>query len=271
MNQPLVSALVLNYRSPAETVRCVKALLAQTIADQLEIIVIDNHSNDDSIGRIRNNLRSYPQVRIVETPRNIGYGKGNNRGETYAHGTYVLIINPDNELEANGIEQMVDALQHDPAIGIIGPKLMHPDGTLRDSQRSFPTLLNVFIKRTPLRHLFRERMEHYLQWNHDSNQVRDVDWIAGACFLIRRDLFGQLGGFDPRFFLFFEDTDLCRRVWQAGKRVVYFPLVQATDRKKRLSDGGFFAIFTKWTVREHLRSAVLYFWKWRGQSASRSH
>ncbi len=261
---PLLSALVLNYRSPAETIRCVNALLAQTIADQMEIIVIDNHSEDDSIGRIRNRFGKNPRVHIVETQRNIGYGRGNNEGERRASGTYILVINPDNELEPAGIERMIEAMETDASIGLLGPKLVYPDGTTRDAQRKFPTVTDIFIKRTLLRHFFHGRMDTYLQKKHDTNKVRDVDWVAGACFLVRRSDFETLGLFDPRYFLFFEDTDLCRRMWRSGKRVVYFPLVHATDRKNRLSEGGFLAVFTRWTMREHLRSAARYFWKWHG-------
>jgi GT2 family glycosyltransferase len=94
-------------------------------------------------------------------------------------------------------------------------------------------------------------------------RMLEVDWIAGACFMMPRTLFLELGGFDPRFFLFFEDTDLCRRVKQRGKKVVFASSVHALDRKERLSGGGVLELFTKRTARIHLASAVKYFWKWR--------
>ncbi len=258
-----VSALVLNYRSPQETVNCVQALLKQSISDQLEIIVIDNHSEDDSIGVLRNRLQKFDHIKIIETPQNIGYGQGNNRGEHYAAGEYTFITNPDNQLEPDGLEKMIDVLQKDSSIGIIAPQLVFPDGTIRDSYRRFPTLTDVFIKRTFLRNLFPERLHHYTQEKDDHSQIKEVDWVVGACLLMRRDLFDQLGGFDPRFFPFFEDVDLCRRVHQLGKKVLYYPEVKAMDSKSRLSQGGILALFTKWTVREHLRSALRYFGKWR--------
>ncbi|MDB4978522.1 MAG: hypothetical protein JWM56_708 [Candidatus Peribacteria bacterium] len=259
----IASALVLNYRSPRETVGCVRALLAQTIADQLEVLIIDNYSDDDSIGIIRNTFSQEPKVRMIEKPLNTGYGAGNNKGENYATGKYLLIINPDNKLEPDGLEKMIHAMEADETIGILAPKLVHEDGSIRESARSFPTVWGVFIKRTLLRHFFRDSVERYLHSKEDPTKTRDVDWVVGACFLMRRTLFKELQGFDERFFLFFEDADLCRRIWQTGKRVVYFPHVQATDRKLRLSQGGFVTIFTKWTVREHLKSAARYFWKWR--------
>ncbi len=243
--------------------RCVQALLMQTIAQELEIIIVDNHSQDDSIGILRNRFGQYPHIRIVENERNRGFGQGNAAGIRHATGTYLLIINPDVTLPHNGLEQMTHAMEADPSIGLLGPQLRFEDGTIRRSFRSFPRLSDVFIKRTILRFFLRKRLDHYLSTSIDPSQVQDVDWLAGGCILMQRTFFNELGGFDRRFFLFFEDTDLCRRIWNAGKRVVYYPTVRAADGKQRLSEGGCFSIFTKKTVRIHLCSAVRYFWKWR--------
>lgn len=257
-----VSAIVLNYRSPQLTVRCVQSLLKQSLIQQMEIIVVDNHSEDDSIGVLRNRLSAFPEVRLVETAKNIGYGKGNTKGASLAQGEYVLIINPDNELQHDGVEQLAQRMEEQPTIGIIAPKLLHPDGTVRESFRTFPTLLDVIVKRTFLRQLFPERMRRFLHEDKEYTESTDVDWVVGACFLIRRADFDLLGGFDPRFFLFFEDTDLCRRMWKTGKRVVYEPGVTARDQKQRLSGQGFFSIFLTRIGWIHLQSACKYFWKW---------
>ena len=260
---PLVSAIVLNYCTPQHAVRCVQSLLGQTIADKLEILIIDNHSQDDSIGVLRNRLGHIPSVRILEHPKNSGYGAGNTLGIRAANGTYLLIINPDNELKPNALELMVNAMEKDPTIGIAAPKLIQEDGTIRDSYRTFPQIIDLIIKRTFLHNHFPERMRKYLQWDTDPTKIRDVDWVVGACLLMRKDFYLALEGFDLRFFLFFEDTDLCRRCWEAGKRVVYFPAAQGSDRKSRLSEGGVLALLTKQTARIHLVSAMKYFWKWR--------
>lgn len=263
--EPLVSAIVLNYRCGRLAWTCVEALLRQSIADQLEILVVDNHSEDDSIGYLRNHAAgAAARVHILETSRNLGYGQGNTLGVRRARGEYILIINPDNELEPRGLELLVAEISRDPSIGIVAPKLVQEDGSVRESFRTFPTLADLFIKRSPmLRRFFPERMRRYLQTDRETIRMRQVDWVAGACFLMRRSLFLELGGFDPRFFLFFEDTDLCRRCRDVGKKVVYLPSVQARDRKRRLSEGGVFALFTKKTARIHLLSALKYFWKWR--------
>jgi len=265
---PKVSAIVLTYRSPKDTLACVRALLGQTLGDALEVIVVDNHSDTDSIGILRTQLSKDPRIRLVETKRNLGYGKGNNFGVRYATGEYLLIINPDNMMPPEALQKLVEKMEKDPTIGILAPKLVFPIGTVRDSARAFPSFFDVFIKRTALRYLFPRRLAAYTRSAAPADQTspQDMDWIAGACLLLRRSFYNELQGFDPRFFLFFEDIDLCRRTWAAGKRVVYDPTITVADREHRLSEGGVLTLLTKKTVRWHLASAVKYFWKWKGCS-----
>jgi len=258
----LVSALVLNYRTPLDAVACAKNLQKQTIAGCMEIIVIDNHSDDDSIGILRNRLADFGNVKIVETNKNLGFGKGNNFGERYAEGDFILILNPDTEPEPSAVEKLIGVLKSDESIGIIAPKLKFSDGTIRDSYRTFPTIIDLVIKRTFLKRLFKGRLKRYLQHEKNPLYVRDTDWVVGAFMLMRRSLFEELRGFDPGFFLFFEDTDICRRCWMSGKRVLYYPEVTARDRKHRLSGTGIMPLITTKAGRAHIISAVKYFIKW---------
>ncbi len=261
--QPLVSAIIVTTWTPQDAVKCVQALLKQTIASEIEILVIDNHSEDDSIGTMRVHFGHHPQVRLLESNRNRGYGGGNNYAARYARGEYLLIINPDNELEPTGLERMVQTFRADPGIGVLAPKLQFSDGSVRDSARSFPSFFDVLVKRTFLQYFFPHRMRRYLQTDAPHVPLRDVDWVVGACLFFRKDFYDQLGGFDERFFLFFEDIDLCRRTHVAGKRVVFASTIVAQDRKQRLSGGGFFSLLFRRTGRIHITSALKYFWKWR--------
>lgn len=289
MSSPQVSAIVLNYRTPQHTVRCVQALLGQAMSSELwamstkeipsahssqlkaqswlEVIVVDNHSTDDSIGVLRNRTKHNPRVRIIEARRNIGFGQGYNLGARHARGKYLLINNPAKLLHRDALDRMTAMMEEDASIGILGPRLVQEDGTTRDSFRAFPSILDVLAKRTPLKHLVPGRMRRYLRTDANPEEPHDTDWVIGGCFLIRRDLWEELGGFDRRFFLFFEDIDLCRRLWEKGKRVIYYPQVQATDRKRRLSEGGIPSLLLHRTGRSHIASAVKYFWKWRGARA----
>lgn len=267
--QPRVTAIVLNTWAGRQTVACVKNLLNQTVADAMEVIVVDNHSQDDSIGYIRNNLKD-PRVRIAETRRNLGFGGGYGTGLTLARGEYVLINNPDKMLERDGIERLLRELENDTSIGIIAPKLVHDDGTVRSSARAFPRPLDVIAKRTALGKLLPDHVERYLQSGQPLTGMRDVDWVVGGCLLARTQLLrDELRGFDRRFFLFFEDIDLCRRCWNAGKRVVFHADVTASDRKRRLSEMNLFRMPFNRVGRAHIVSALKYFWKWRGKPMPR--
>lgn len=260
---PLISAIVLNTWAGRQTVACVRQLLNQTVAEHMEVIVVDNHSRDDSIGYIRNNLQD-PRVRIVENRRNLGFGGGYGTGLRLARGEYVLINNPDKILEQGGVERLMQALKNDPDIGIIAPKLVHEDGTVRSSARAFPRPFDVIAKRTAIGRLFPRHVERYLQEDRPLTGMRDTDWVVGGCLLMRTDLLRELNGFDPRFFLFFEDIDLCRRCWLKNKRVVFHADVHATDRKRRLSEINLFLMPFSFIGRAHIASAVKYFWKWKG-------
>lgn len=263
MNARRISVVILNYRSPWPAVKCVQHLLKQTVADQMEIILIDNHSEDDSVGILHNHLDTLPNVRIVETASNAGFGAGYNLGIAQASGEYILVNNPAKLMQPDGVEKLLQKMEQEPDIGIIAPKLDFGDGTARLSARTFPSPLDVIAKRTWLQHFSKKRLQSYLQLDHSIDEERDTDWIAGGCFMIRKDLFTQLGGFDDRFFLFFEDTDLCKRCHELGKRVVYYPQVSALDRKNRLSDMNTWKMLTSKVGRAHLMSGCKYFWKWR--------
>lgn len=258
----LVSVLILNYRNAKAAVACVEELLGQTIIDEMEILVIDNHSEDDSIGILRNRLSQYPNVRLIETSGNHGFGYGYNTGARYASGKYLLINNPDKVLPPDGIEQLVTRLEADSSIGIIAPKLVHPDGSRRLSMRAFPRIIDILARRSFVKAICPNCLQRYLMADTDPDAETKVDWVVGGCFLVSKTLFDDLGGFDERFFLFFEDTDICRRVRQRQKSVLYYPQVIATDKRNRLSGESFWDLLLKKTGRIHVVSAIKYFWKW---------
>lgn len=252
---------MLNFRNPIATVACVRNLLLQSKADEMEIIVVDNHSDDESILYLRNNLKD-ERVRIVETPTNGGFGFGYNTGARYAHGKYLLVNNPDKQLQKDGALKLLARMEQDPGLGIIGPKILHPDGTRRLSMRRDPRPIDILARRSFLGRLFPSTLKRYLMLEKDPDSESIVEWVVGGCFLIPRGLFLGLGGFDERFFLFFEDTDLCRRCREAGKKILYYPVVVATDKRRRLSGETFSDLFLSKIGRIHMVSAVKYFRKW---------
>ncbi len=265
-----VTAIVLNFRTPLNAVRCVQALKGQSVADRLKILVVDNHSDDDSAGILRVRLAAHPDVQLLESAVNAGFGAGNALAIRRIETPFLMVINPDNELSPDALEIMLSRMDADPKIGIVAPKLVHEDGSVRDSSRSFPGIKDVVAKRTPLRSLFPRSLDRYLQASESPDRERATDWVVGACMLMRTDVYKQIGGFDERFFLFFEDIDLCRRMWDAGWKVVYCPAAVATDRKRRLSEGGVLSLLRRPAGRAHIRSAISYFAKWAGKKRPES-
>lgn len=266
--RPLVTAIVLNYRSPRDTIQCVRALLAQTIADDLDILIVDNHSDDESIGWLRAQFGDHPGIRFIEEKDNSGYGRGNNAALTKAKGEFVLIINPDNTMPPDALQRMLAPLRKNPDVGIVGPALVHPDGSTRPSARQFPRMIDLIAKR--LRpDAWQKKYERWLD-TIKAKEETEVDWLVGACLLMRMELLTSLGGFDPRFFLFFEDIDLCRRVHLLEKKVLYLPQIRVLDRKHRLSGASLLSLLRRKTTWIHLGSALKYFGKWGAPSPNPS-
>ncbi len=224
--------------------------------------MIDNHSDTDALGILQNRLRDLPNVRLIESNHNAGFGGGYAVGIRQAQGRYLLLNNPAKILEPDGVQKMIDRMERDPSVGIVAPKLIHHDGTVRSSARSFPHLFDVIFKRLPGT-TNTKNVRRYLQSDISPDEERTVDWVIGGCLLMKTDLMKQLGGFDPRFFLFFEDIDLCRRVHKLGQSILYFPQAVAVDRKQRFSEMPLWKLPLRKAGRAHIISALKYFWKWR--------
>lgn len=189
---------------------------------KLQVIVVDNASSDGSAALIR---ERYPTVDLVESPVNLGFGRANGLVLPRACARYVLLLNTDAFVAPDTLEKTLAYMEANPDCGVLGVKLVGRDGELQPSCRYFPTPWNVFLWRTGLSHLFlRTRLVDDMAWDHAS--VRDCDWVPGCYYLMRRDVIDQVGLFDPRYFLYYEEVDHCRAVKAAGWRVIYFPDTQ---------------------------------------------
>lgn len=261
----LVSAVMLNYNSKYFPKMCIEAFRRGKMDFEYEIIAVDNASDDPiSLGYLEHAAEK-GVVQLVKTEKNLGYGGGNNLGAARARGKYILILNPDIFVNEDSVQKMVDYMEKHSEVGMLGPKLVYPDGTVQDSCRRNMSFMDLVVKRTFLRWLpgFRKRVEKYTMDDFSHNEMREVDLLVGACLLIPREVYEQVGGFDKRYFLFMEDFDLCREVAKLGKKIVYFPEVEVTHNHKRLSGGNIFTLLRKKVFWIHVGSAFKYFWKWR--------
>ncbi|MFA6534321.1 MAG: glycosyltransferase family 2 protein [Patescibacteria group bacterium] len=259
-----LSIVILVYKSKGLLRQCLKGLRLLRLAIPYEVIVVDNGSGDGCGEMVRT---EFPEVKYIATEKNLGYSGGNNLGLQQATGRYVMIINPDILILTNELEKMVRYLDEHPAVGILGSKLINPDGTLQYSCYCFPSFLMPFYRRTILGRLpgLRQKVERYLMMNWDHKESREVDWLLGGCQMIRRSALDKVGLLDERFFMYFDDVDYCRRFWEAGFSVVYFAEAEVVHYHQRTSAESWwlFGLFHK-TSREHIKSWLKYFAKYAG-------
>ena len=226
-----VAAVVVSYNVADLLVRCVASLRADGVE---RIVVVDNASADRSVAAIR---AADPGVEVLALSENLGYGAGANRGVARTDEPFVLVMNPDVEVEPGSTKVLLDALAADPGLGVVGPGIETPDGDLYPSARTFPALgdaaghafLHFVWPSNPFSRRYR-----MLDWDH--GEARDVDWVAGTYLLARRQAWDQVGGFDEAFFMYMEDVDLCWRLHRAGWRVGYEPAARIRHAIGRSTD-----------------------------------
>ncbi len=200
----------------------------------LEIIVVDNASHDDSVAMLR---ETFPQVVVIANAENRGFTGGNNQGLAAATGDFLLLLNPDTEIVGDALPRMIAYLQNHPGVGMIGPQLLNPDGSVQSSRRRFPTLPVLFLESTWLEKLApRKSLRYYYAQEQPDDAIQDVDWITGAAMLTRREVIAQVGGMDEGFFMYSEELDWCRRIREAGWRVIYFPEARVTHHEGKSSE-----------------------------------
>ena len=228
-----VSAVVVSYNSAGYLAPCLASLRAEGVD---EIVVVDNASVDGSVEAAR---MADPAAEVVETGANLGFGTGANRGVTLTSGDYLLILNPDTVVEPGTVKALVAALDRDPGLGLVGPRMENLDGTVYPSVRRFPDLAvafgHAFVGLVWPANPFTRRYR-MLDWDHDL-AASDVDWVGGACLLVRRTAYDVVAGFDEGYFMYVEDVDLCWRLHQAGWRIGYEPagrVVHALGASSRL-------------------------------------
>lgn len=258
-SQPVVlSIVIVHYRAPNDLEVCLRSLAEARIAVPHEVCIIDNRSEDGAVEMVR---RRFPTVKIIVNQENVGFGRAINQAFRQTSGGYVLVLNPDIIVRPGAIERLCRYLDAQATVALCAPKLLNPDGTLQYSCRTDYTLGVYLFRRTPLGGWFpghRILRDHLMRgWNHET--VRDVDWVLGAAFMLRRTAFSADGVMDERFFLYFEDVDLCVRLRRAGWRVVYLPESVMVHAHQRASAGGLLAR----ARREHLKSWLKFEWKHR--------
>jgi N-acetylglucosaminyl-diphospho-decaprenol L-rhamnosyltransferase len=214
-----VLAVVINFNAAEHLVGCVGSLLAAGA----DVVVVDNASSDDSKALLS---AAHPDVRWIDAGANLGYGGGANLGAA-GSGADVLVCNPDLTVDPGAVRALADRLAAEADLGVVGPLVRNQDGTVYPSARTFPDLVDA-IGHGLLGLLLPQnrftRRYRLLDWDHRDR--RTVDWVSGACLLVRRKAWDAVGGFDTTYFMYLEDVDLCWRIGRAGWRVAFEPAAE---------------------------------------------
>lgn len=241
--QPDLSIIIINWKSVGFLRKCLRSVNANTRTISFEVIVVDNASGDNCQEMV---AREFPSVRYVQSDCNLGFARANNLGFQHSSGRHLLFLNPDTEVIASAIENMTHVLEKDARAGIVGPKLLNSDGSVQTSCiRSFPSLISEVLDVE----LLRQRFPHSRLWGTRALFAREnasaaVDAVSGACLMIRRQLFEQIGLFTTSYFMYAEDVDLCLKARQAGWINLFVPNATVTHhggQSSRSQDDGNFA------------------------------
>ncbi|MEW6755307.1 MAG: glycosyltransferase family 2 protein [Candidatus Latescibacterota bacterium] len=219
-------------------------------------MVVDNASPESQVAQT---AARFGPVRFQRNARNLGFAAACNQGLHLGRGRYCLLLNPDVLIDGPAIDGLLELLDQHPEAAVAAPRLVHLDGSLQLSCRRFPSLRAILLRGLHLRRLAPVAVDRYLMADWDHATCRAVDWVIGACLMVRRSAVEAVGGFDAGFFLYYEDVDLCYRARQAGWSVLYDPGLVVPHAHRRESA----ALLPRRQTIEHLRSLVRLFWKHR--------
>jgi len=260
-SRPELSIIIVSWNGRELLSTCL-ASMARWLSYPHEIIVVDNASTDGTVGMIS---ATFPMVRLIRNSQNAGFATANNQGLALAQANYVAFLNPDTKLINEPFQHLMTELKSDQNIGAIGPQLMNPDLSHQPSVRTFPRWADQVITLLKLRHFLRASriMRRYLAAHLVNTQTSaEVDELTGAAIVMPTDLIRKLGGWDEKYWIWFDDVDLCQRIHRAGRQVRYDP------RSNLIHVGG--AIFAQvisvrkqvWYLRSLWRYARRYWNPW---------
>ncbi len=214
-----LSVIILSYNTKDLTTSCVNSIVEQYKKEldenRFEIIVVDNNSEDGDFEAISKLRETISNLKVIESKENLGFGKGCNLGASKAEGELLLFLNSDTEIKNQGFIKMVNYLSDNKNIGILGGKLKNADGTSQLSCGKFYSLFNLFLVLLGFNKSFNLR--------ESPNIIKKVDWVSGASFMIKKDIFNKVNGFEKEFFMYIEDMELCFRVKKEGFLTYFYP------------------------------------------------
>ncbi|MFA5023774.1 MAG: glycosyltransferase family 2 protein [Patescibacteria group bacterium] len=259
-----LSIIIVNYNNQEKLINCLNSLQL-IVSLNYEIIVVDNASHDD----LRSLVVKFPKIKLITSDRNLGMGGGNNLGIKNASGEYILILNPDTVVSAGAVETLFNYLKNNSGVGLVGPKLVYADGSLQYSCARFPSFFMPILRRTFLGDYFRLRRDSFQMIDFDHQTIKEVDWLMGSALMFKKEIVLSRAKvfsphFDERYFMYFEDIDLCRQIWTKGLKVIYNPeAVVIHDHARESAKNPWYVALLKDKITWiHIGSWFKYFIKW---------
>jgi N-acetylglucosaminyl-diphospho-decaprenol L-rhamnosyltransferase len=250
--QGFISIILVNYNGSVFLNDCLESLRSFADGGTYEVIIIDNYSTDNSVKIIKENFSSF---NLICSKVNLGFGKANNLAVKQARGANLLFLNTDAILIENTPKILSEYLSQHLDAAAVGSRITFKDGTYQLSCGKLPNLAIELLYR--VRAALDRRWHRIFSSFYDRqySNVREVGWLTGACLMIRRDVFEQIGGFDEKFFMYFEDKDICKRVCEAGFKVIYYPHTSVIHLLGGSSEG------VKKSVNTYYRDSQLYYYQ----------
>ena len=254
-----VAVCIVNYNTCDLLRECLGSVIAQ---NPDEIVVVDSASTDQSVQMMKS---EFPTIPLLALDENIGYGAASNRATAICQSTYIILLNADTRMKPGSLKALSTYLSDHPQVAIVGPRILNPDGTLQTSCFHFPTPLHIFLyvsglyRSIPGIPILKQRTLQKMT----SEAARPVPWILGAALAFRREIVDGLGGFDEDFFMYFEEVDLCYRLFSEGKQTHFVPEAEiihvsggSTTQKRAWSSIQYFASLAQF-YRKHYSSFKL--------------
>jgi len=257
MSEVCLSIILVSYKTREVIEECLKSIYKNPPAFPFEVIIVDNASFDGTVELIK---KDFPNVHLIENNTNRGFPAANNQGIEISRGNFILLLNSDVVVLPGSIDKMIKFMKEHSDVGAIGPKLLNSDGSFQISAWLFPNVITEVIRK--IVNIFARNINFRNFMERLYTREKKVDWVSGACLMIRREVVDKIGGLDENFFLYFEDVDWCYRICKAGWKIYYFPLAMMIHFLGKSMNQNKTRSFLEY------RRSQLYFYKKHGKTIS---
>ena len=221
----MVSVIIVSYNTEDILRNCLRSLFTNSAGIEIEVFVVDNNSADGSAHMVQT---EFSRVHLIANAKNVGFAAANNQAFRLAKGRYIILLNPDAYLQALSLDKGIDFMDKTPRCGLCGGRIISPEGKLEPSARRFPSAVSKLLTLSGLSGKFSHspflNRHEFGGFAHD--QPMEVDWVPGTFTIVRKKMLDEIGFFDERFYLYYEETDLCLRAKMAGWKVYFIPFAE---------------------------------------------